>query len=120
MIISFTLPAPPSANRIWRVGGGKVHKSREYRQWIVDNSWQVLSKIQAQGQYGALSGPISVTIVVRPRDKRLRDIDNYAKPVLDFCELIDLIENDRQVERLLIFRGEPADTHFVEVGVGEL
>ena len=116
MLISFTLPAPPSANRIWRVGGGKVHKSKEYKDWMKANRWQVINKTPSE----PLNGPISVTIVVRPRDKRLRDVDNYAKPVLDFCEYIGLIENDRQVERLLIFRGEPADTHFIEVGVGEL
>ena len=117
MTIRFTLAAPPSANRIWRVSNGKVHKSAEYRTWLKDQAWVALQQIGPQRASKPLSGPISVTVRVTPRDKRLRDLDNYAKPVMDFLEHIMLIDNDRQVERILMERRPVGDAHTLDVTV---
>jgi Holliday junction resolvase RusA-like endonuclease len=46
-----------------------------------------------------------VSIVVHEHDGRRRDLDNFAKPILDGLAGIAW-ENDRQVDRLSIERGE--------------
>ena len=50
---------------------------------------------------------LSVHIVLRPRSKKLMDIDNCAKAILDACEHAGIFDSDVQVEKLLIERGLP-------------
>ena len=50
---------------------------------------------------------LSVHIVLRPRSKKLMDIDNCAKAILDSLENAGVFSSDVQVEKLLIERGLP-------------
>jgi Holliday junction resolvase RusA-like endonuclease len=50
---------------------------------------------------------VMVHIVLRPRSKKLMDIDNCAKAILDSLEHAGIITSDVQVERLVIERGQP-------------
>ena len=67
-----------------------------------------------------LSGPVKVHIVAFPKDQRLRDVDNYCKPILDLLEAA-VLEDDRQVTVLHVERqpatGEP---HVVHIHVSTL
>ena len=117
--ISFNLPAPPSSNRIWRVSNNRVHKSTEYTTWLKDMAWIVIQQIGPRKQSEALQGPLSVTLVVHPSDGRngRRDLDNSIKPVLDFMEHIRLIDNDRDVTRIIALKGDRKQRHHIEVTV---
>lgn len=77
-MITVSLPYPPSANRIWRNVPGKTLKSAEYRQWLLD----ALVAIPQEAR-GKVKGRCSVEIVADRPDRRARDIDNLAKPILD-------------------------------------
>lgn len=51
-------------------------------------------------------GRLFVQIEAYPPDKRMRDIDNLAKCVLDALQTARVFENDYQIDRLLIERKE--------------
>jgi crossover junction endodeoxyribonuclease RusA len=48
---------------------------------------------------------LSVSMIVWPRDKRVFDIDNRIKSVLDSLQDAGLFDDDSQVDELSIYRG---------------
>ena len=118
----FNLPAPPSANRIWRQGNNRMHLSAAYKQWKNAAQWSMIEQLGSERPSEPLSGPFAVTIVIHASDGRnaRRDVDNYAKPILDVLEYAALVEDDVLCERLLISRGDRMQTHHVEVILSEL
>jgi len=72
----------------------------EFRKavWLYCLEWKI-SKLGDQA--------VMVHIVLRPRSKKLMDIDNCAKAILDSLEHAGIITSDVQVERLMIERGQP-------------
>lgn len=52
------------------------------------------------------SQSLMVHIVLQPRNKKLMDIDNCAKAILDSLEHAGIFDSDVQVQKLLIERGE--------------
>lgn len=114
-----TLPAGPSTNNMYRsIGSGRVLKSREYRAWLAECN----TRIQLEtNQFMQLTGQVAVKVTVFPKDKRLRDIDNYAKACLDVLETSGIIANDKQVKQLELYRAEPhGNGHEVEISVKTL
>jgi crossover junction endodeoxyribonuclease RusA len=90
-IIEFSIPYPPSANRIWRQGHGRVHKSKEYQDWLALSAWEIRAQI---GPKQVITEPFKLELRVNRPDKRKRDLDNLLKPVLDLIGHYGLIEND--------------------------
>lgn len=85
----FSLTYPPSTNRLWRSVNGRNIKSRDYRSWESVAALDLMSQ-----RVRGISGPVSVSLDVTPPDKRRRDIDNLAKPVLDALVANGVIEGD--------------------------
>lgn len=102
-----TLPAPPSANKMYRYAGNRVLKSSAYRQWLKECDALIWQK----GWRDQMTGPLRVRIHITPKDNRLRDIDNYIKPCLDVLESAGVIENDRLVVTLEVERFSPRGGH---------
>jgi crossover junction endodeoxyribonuclease RusA len=50
---------------------------------------------------------LKMTLIIRPRSKRIFDIDNLAKSVLDSLCDAGVYDDDSQVDELHIIRGEP-------------
>lgn len=50
---------------------------------------------------------MKLTLILRPRNKRACDIDNYIKATLDALENAGIYGNDFQVDHLEMIRGEP-------------
>ena len=94
-MITISLPLPPSANGIWRVGRSGVHRSARYRSWQVDAGWEL--KAQRPGR---VEGPVEVTINAGRPDNRRRDADNLCKGLLDLLQAHKVIENDSKVVRV--------------------
>ena len=103
MIQTYKVAAPPSANVMYRHVGSKVLKSKAYRDWLAD----ACCEIYAKGYPTPMDGPLRVSITVQPHDRRLRDLDNYAKPCLDLLEAAAVISNDQDVVSLQMFRHHP-------------
>lgn len=93
---SLSLPMPPSVNRVTaRLG----NSSSIVKRWRKDANNIVLS----QGRLPAkMDGPFHIGIVWDQSYKGKRDIDNSIKPLLDYLQEIDLINNDRECMSLKV------------------
>lgn len=109
------LPLPPSVNHLYRVGKHrKPYLSGSYRAWV--KQAQIMATIQKVPQK-IIPGPVSILLeIIRgPGWRSNRDIDNIAKPVLDFLVRDPqhggwgLLEDDNSqiVQRLEICFGTP-------------
>lgn len=102
----FTLPFPPSVNGYWRtfVRGKRAaqivsEKGREYREAAM----RCLIDKNLQGE--KLKDRVQVQIILNPPCARKRDLDNYAKGLLDALTKSEFWEDDSQIDDLRILRG---------------
>ena len=99
-----TLPWPPSINHYWRRVGPRTLLSREGRTFRRN----VCALLGGGGPRKPPSGGrIALAMDAFPPDRRRRDLDNIAKPVLDVLEHAGLYEDDSQVDLLLTRRRDP-------------
>ncbi len=96
-MIEFTVPLPPSANRLWRRSGRHIHKSDAYKAWLIDAGWLALG---AYNETDRLLGPYKLTVNANRPDKRRRDLDNLIKPIGDLITSIGLVEDDSKCEMI--------------------
>ncbi len=102
-MITFSLPYPPSANKIWRNLGDRVVKSADYRQWLFAANAAIPFAAR-----GVITGRCGVTVIADRPDRRARDIDNLAKPILDVLKpqknlpLKGVIRDDHLVAPLVL------------------
>ncbi len=98
-MITLNLPYPPSVNNYWIASGKRRFisaRGRAFKQRVAELSGNVAT-------YG--DQKVEVNIVLFPRNKRLMDIDNSCKAILD--SLIGfLYDDDSQVWKLTVERGE--------------
>lgn len=89
---------PPSTNGLFLNAGhrGRI-KTPRYRAWLTDAGWQLEKQKPL-----AMCGDIGVEISARRPDKRKRDIDNLAKPILDLLVTHRVIEDDSDIQRLFL------------------
>lgn len=92
--IILLLSLPPSANRLWR----NNRLSPEYRAWRDAAGWE--AKMQLVG-ITPITGEFSATIEV---PKNRRDLDNHCKPLLDLCQSIGVIQDDKHAEEIHLYR----------------
>jgi len=97
----YELSKPPSANRIWRHGKGRVYRSPEYLSWKEYNSYRVCPVPKL------LEGDIKVSIWLRPKDGRVMDCDNAIKPTIDLLETCQVFRNDGQVVEIRAYKMKP-------------
>lgn len=101
--IELTLPFPPSVNHYWRRHGHTVFIAKAGKDFRMNVLAAVLQQI---GKPKALTGRLSMSLTLRRGDRRSFDVDNYSKATLDALAHAGLFENDSQVDRLTIERGE--------------
>jgi crossover junction endodeoxyribonuclease RusA len=99
-LYSYTLQLPwaPSVNGYWRAFRGRQilsAKGREYRKAAV-------AAVPNDAKYGAAR--LFVELWLSPPDRRIRDLDNYAKAVLDALTHAGVWDDDSQIDRLAINR----------------
>ncbi len=113
-MLTLELPFPPSANSLYRgVSKGKLagrtllsYKARQFYQ----DCGRVIALQRLKGSQAQfpIKGRLEVTYSVNPPDRRKRDIGNLEKAVSDALHKCGVIEDDSQIDRLHILRGEPA------------
>jgi Holliday junction resolvase RusA-like endonuclease len=86
-MIVMNLPCPPSANRIWRKGRGRVYRSEAYNKWTANVGWE-LKVIRAK----PIKGRVRIEIAVS--EKSRIDLDNHGKPTIDALVTHGIIEGD--------------------------
>ncbi len=100
-MIVLELPYPPSVNHYWRRVGHRTlisKKGRLFRKRVL--------KMLSVHHREPLAGRLHVRVLVYPPDRRRRDLDNITKALLDALEHGGVYENDSQIDRLTIERGE--------------
>ena len=95
----FIFPYPPSVNGYWGFHGSHRYLTPKAKAFKAE---VVLASIGHQ-KYG--SDRLSVSIVLNPPDKRIRDIDNSIKSLLDAMCQAGLFDDDSQIDKLLVERG---------------
>lgn len=102
MKYSSVIPTPPSVNAMRATVKGRQVLTREWRKWKVEAaSW-----IHDAPRMG--TGPFRITIEL---PVKLRgDIDNRAKAPLDLLQAQGVIDDDKHVADLRIYRGETEHT----------
>ncbi len=103
-MLEFELPYPPSVNHYWRRVGARTLISRGGRAF----RQEVCAILAARG-VRPLAGPLEMEIVVHPPDRRRRDIDNVQKALLDALQHGGAYEDDSQIIRLAIEKGDPVE-----------
>ena len=112
-----TLPYPPSVNHYWRRVGRRVLISREGRTFRRN----VCALLGGGGtRKPPAGGRIALAMDAFPPDRRRRDLDNIAKPVLDALEHAGVYLDDSQIDLLLTQRRKIVKGGKLEVRVDEL
>lgn len=111
MKITLDLPAPPSVNRLWKIGKnkgtgkGRLYRSPEYTRWILEAGLVLLTQKPKLSPKG-ISGPYSMILRLKPKNSGLADADNYLKATSDLLQAHNIIENDRLCRKLLVLWDE--------------
>lgn len=88
-----SLPPPPSANRLWRIFGNRLHKAKDYALWL--EHCDFLCRHQSRN-YRRFTTPVRVVVQIEGGKGFMesRDLDNCAKPVLDLLRQAEVLEDD--------------------------
>jgi crossover junction endodeoxyribonuclease RusA len=98
------LPYPPSANRLWRSGRGRVYRSAEYNSWLKEAGFSILAQNPPK-----IAGHYKIFIEAARPDKRRRDLDNIAKASMDVLVSLGVIQDDSFAQEIGIRWVETGD-----------
>src|SRR5271166_341372 len=84
------LPMPPSTNRLWRSGRGRVYKSKQYLDWMDAADAHVMASRQFPKR--KITGPFTIHIALNTLEGG--DGDNRIKAPLDWLQSRDIVRND--------------------------
>lgn len=90
---------PQSTNHIYRNAGHRVYMTQSGKSLKTDYYYQ----LKQQWLKKPLLGDITLLVTLYFGDKRVRDIDNYNKILLDACTGI-LWQDDKQIHDLRILK----------------
>lgn len=114
-MITLALPYPPSVNRYWRHVDGRTLISKAGRQYR-----EAVSINARSAHVETLSGRLAVSVLLTMPDRRRRDIDNTLKALLDALEHARVYEDDSQIDRLLVERGDVEAPGMARVTIAEV
>ncbi len=95
------LPFPPSVNHYWVRTARRVYLSEAAKRF---SRLTAAAVAEVQRQYGHRSflGDVSVALTLYLSDKRVRDVDNYPKGVLDALTKAGIWSDDAQVRVMTV------------------
>jgi Holliday junction resolvase RusA-like endonuclease len=100
--ISVNLPTPPSVNRLWCSGRGRVFRSKAYLDWIRAADAELMASRQMPKR--RIEGPFAAHITL---SRKVRgDVDNRVKGLLDFLQSREVIRNDSDCQQVTAEWGE--------------
>ena len=94
-VYSYHLPTPPSVNRLWRISGKRMYRSKKYTEWIAEVTLALELEQRPEIDY-----PFNIEIIVGRPSKRRMDIDNRAKAVMDVLQHCKVITDDCLANRV--------------------
>ena len=120
--VLMSLPWPPSVNSYWRsiMSGplaGRVlisERGREYRKRVAECA------LEQRAPVGSLSGKLAIDIHAMPPDRRIRDLDNLLKGLLDSLVHAGVLRDDSDIDDLRIRRFEIRPGGEVQLRISEI
>lgn len=103
LALELFLPYPPSVNTYWGFRGSHRFLTQRAREFKAS----VHTAFLLSNHLGFQAHRVSLCVYLQAPDKRVRDIDNVAKPLLDALTQAGVFQDDGQVDRLLIVRCKP-------------
>ena len=97
-MVAIELPWPPSVNHYWRHNRGITHISTEGRKYRATVNIQ----LRAQGVTKPLDGELRMAIRLFPPDRRIRNMDNILKALLDAMQHGGAYHDDDQIKTLFM------------------
>lgn len=108
--ISLTLPYPPSVNHYWRTRVMRRGARYVPSVYVSEDGQQYQRTVKRiLDGVPTADGRLRVQILVRPPDRRARDLDNILKCCLDALTKAGVWHDDSQVDSLLVVRGDQVD-----------
>lgn len=102
--VRLSLGVPPSTNTYYRSVAGKgvliSKRGREYRDEVARLCQDYVGSFADDAR-------LSILVVLRPPDKRKRDLDNFCgKALLDALMKAGIFQDDSQIDCLTMIRGK--------------
>lgn len=92
------LPYPPSVNHYWKSGRDKRGRPMRYLSAAASDFKRIVGLLC--GRKNAFSGRVGVRVLVWTPDRRVRDLDNLLKGILDSISGAGVILDDCQVDEI--------------------
>lgn len=97
IMVEIVIPRPPSTNRLWRIGRGRMFRSAAYDAWLDE----CVAMIKQAG-VSPVKGKYKLVVCVRRPDKRRRDLDNVSgKALNDMLQKAGIVEDDCLCQMML-------------------
>lgn len=111
MEITIDLPFPPSVNRIWRSGQGRVYRSAAYKSWEhqAGLAWMIARAKMPSLRELPFIGHYELELTAAPPDKRKRDLGNLEKVVSDFAQKMGIVRDDCFCRKITLEYGSKDD-----------
>ena len=117
METSLVIPMlPPTLNHYWGQRGNRrflLPKGLQFREQT-----KLASVVQKTPKF--YNSRVELQIFLYPDSKRSWDIDNRLKALLDALEHAEIFENDSQIDRLCVVRGDIKQHEMTVVFIKEL
>lgn len=96
------LGLPPTVNHLYRTSrSGVRYKTSQGKEW---QALTAAIMAAAKTNRAPYDGDVALEIVFRTADRRRWDLDNRVKALQDCLAMAGVIEDDRQIQRLLVER----------------
>lgn len=114
--VRYELPYPPSVNNYWHTSGKRRYISPAGKKFTED----VAKNVYEQGYKRFGNKSLGISVMIHPRSKRIFDLDNTLKAILDALMKAGCYDDDSQFEYIEIARGEAKDGGAAVVHIYEL
>ena len=114
--VRYELPYPPSVNNYWHTSGKRRYISPAGKKFTEEVAVNVYE--QGYKRFGDKS--LGISVMIHPRSKRIFDLDNTLKAILDALMKANVYDDDSQFEYIEIARGEARDGGAAVVHIYEL
>ena len=114
--VRYELPYPPSVNNYWHTSGKRRYISPAGKKFTED----VAKNVYEQGYKRFGDKSLGISVMIHPRSKRIFDLDNTLKAILDALMKAGCYDDDSQFEYIEIARDAAKDGGAAVVHIYEL